>query len=347
MIKVGLDAGHYPGDGRVGRRFAAELGSQDEYILNRRVYEVVERLLKAARYTVVDIGCQDRSVTSRAKRAGEQGCDLVISIHHNAGGGRGATLYRNSNGVLGEESRKLQETLYASVKTVNKGNRSTPITSAALGVINSQNTKCPSVLIECAFMDNETDVKLICSANYPERMGEAIVDGILNYTGAGATGEANGAGEGRPAGISVKKSYKPWAYARVCNLTEEDPFLNVRSGPGTKYSIIRQLSDGNEVDVTEVYSNGWAGIHIVGLKGYVHAGYLSIWEQQSVKGTVTVAGCAALNVRKTPNGPAIAGTVKTGTVLEVIGSGKDSDGDTWTRVQYGSLTGYVWPKYLI
>lgn len=67
---------------------------------------------------------------------------------------------------------------------------------------------------------------------------------------------------------------------------------------------------------------------------------------QPAKRTVTVTGCTALNVRTAPNGPSIAGTVKAGTVLEVTGSGKDSDGDTWLQVRYGSLRGYVWPKYI-
>ena len=63
------------------------------------------------------------------------------------------------------------------------------------------------------------------------------------------------------------------------------------------------------------------------------------------KKTVTVTGCTALNVRTAPNGPVIAGTVKAGTVLEVTGSGKDSDGDVWLQVRDGNLAGYVWPKY--
>lgn len=67
---------------------------------------------------------------------------------------------------------------------------------------------------------------------------------------------------------------------------------------------------------------------------------------QPEKKTVTVTGCTALNVRTVPNGPVVAGTVKAGTVLEVTGSGKDSDGDTWLRVRHGGLAGYVWPKYV-
>ena len=66
---------------------------------------------------------------------------------------------------------------------------------------------------------------------------------------------------------------------------------------------------------------------------------------QATKKTVTVVDCKALNVRKTPNG-SILTEVKAGTILEVIGSGEDSDGDTWTQVRAGNLTGYVWPEYI-
>lgn len=65
---------------------------------------------------------------------------------------------------------------------------------------------------------------------------------------------------------------------------------------------------------------------------------------QSTK-TVTVTGCSSLNVRRTPNG-AILGTVRVGTTLTVVGTGKDSDGDIWYKISAGSLTGYVWPKYV-
>ena len=130
MAKIGLDAGHYPGDGRVGSAWEKALGTADEYTLNVRVFDAVLRALEDHGHTVIDIGQRDRSVTSRAKRAGANGCDVVVSIHHNAGGGRGATLYRHINGKMGTESKALQEKIYNYVQGVNRGNRSTPINTA-------------------------------------------------------------------------------------------------------------------------------------------------------------------------------------------------------------------------
>ncbi len=61
--------------------------------------------------------------------------------------------------------------------------------------------------------------------------------------------------------------------------------------------------------------------------------------------SAVVTGCSFLNVRRTPNG-AVLGTVKGGTALKILGTGKDPEEDIWYRVTAGSLTGYVWPKYV-
>ena len=159
--------------------------------------------------------------------------------------------------------------------------------------------------------------------------------------GSGALSGAEG-GTGSPG---AAKAYAPWAYARVTNLTADDPLLNVRSGPGVEHGVIRQLAQGNEVDVIEEYKNGWAKINIIGQKGYVNARYLNITDRGSSVQTATVVNCTALNVRKTPNG-AVSATIHKGDVVQITGSGKDSDGDTWTKIQCGNISGYVWPKYL-
>lgn len=80
---------------------------------------------------------------------------------------------------------------------------------------------------------------------------------------------------------TVSEIFSPWKYAKVCNLTADDPYLNVRTGPGTQYDVIRQLANGNEVDVLEMYTNGWAKINIVGQIGYVNARWLDMGAAQS------------------------------------------------------------------
>lgn len=194
---------------------------------------------------------------------------------------------------------------------------------------------------EKGFASNHSDPE-----PYFARFGKTMKDFRAEVSArlSAGSGASSGAeeGDGSPG---AAKAYDPWAYARVTNLTADDPLLNVRTGPGTKYGVIRQLGQGNEVDVIEEYENGWAKINIVGQQGYVNAHYLDIADRGSSAQTATVVNCTALNVRKTPNG-AVSATIHKGDVVQITGSGKDSDGDTWTKIQCGNVSGYVWPKYL-
>ncbi|QDP41593.1 N-acetylmuramoyl-L-alanine amidase [Radiobacillus deserti] len=62
--------------------------------------------------------------------------------------------------------------------------------------------------------------------------------------------------------------------------------LNVRSGPGTSYSRIGQLTDGKIVAVYEI-SGDWATIDYNGTVGYVHKTYIKI---QNPAGTNSIEG---------------------------------------------------------
>lgn len=77
--------------------------------------------------------------------------------------------------------------------------------------------------------------------------------------------------------------------------------------------------------------------------GMIEAFGLALGSSALRKGTV--ANCSVLNVRKSPNG-AVVGTIKRGTRVDIVGTGKDSDGDSWHMISCDGLTGYVWPKYI-
>ena len=182
--------------------------------------------------------------------------------------------------------------------------------------------------------------------------------------------ELSGEEESEEAGAQVEVSqvYNPWKYAKVCNLTEEDPRLNVRKGPGTQYEVIRQLANGNEVDVIEAYTNGWSKINIVGQTGYVNAHYLNITDREeaaqpvpqpeelgiSYKVGQVYTLTVNLNVRIGPGTShrqkqraeltvdgqknAKAGTMavlKSGTRVTVKEVQKDGSGNVWIRIPSG------------
>lgn len=135
-------------------------------------------------------------------------------------------------------------------------------------------------------------------------------------------------------------------------IVRRDDLLNMNTALrlGIDYALIETCFYDNAADMALYRQNKEAVAQAIArgiIDGFgLEGGSAGTSSGQPVKRTVTVFDCTALNVRKTPNGPAVAGTVKAGTVLEVTGSGKDSDGDTWLQVRHGSLTGYVWPKYV-
>lgn len=111
--------------------------------------------------------------------------------------------------------------------------------------------------------------------------------------------------------------------------------LNVRSGPGTGFSVINQLRRNTGCTVLET-SGSWYRIKTFGgVVGWVSKTYL--------KATSTARVTAsALNVRKGPGtNSAILGSLKRGTKVTV----KYTSGN-WAYVTSGRLTGYVSLNYL-
>lgn len=92
----------------------------------------------------------------------------------------------------------------------------------------------------------------------------------------------NGEAEKPASSVIVNEIFSPWKYAKVCSLTVDDPYLNVRTGAGIQYEVLRQLANGNEVDVLETYTNGWAKINITGQIGYVNTHWLDMGSSQAV-----------------------------------------------------------------
>lgn len=109
--------------------------------------------------------------------------DLAIDIHNNAGGGDGAEAFYHHGGG---KSKTLSENVLAEIVKIGQNSRGAKIRKNKdgkdyYGFI--RQTSCPSVIIECAFVDNATDLQIIASEGKRELMGEAIAKGILKSLG--------------------------------------------------------------------------------------------------------------------------------------------------------------------
>jgi N-acetylmuramoyl-L-alanine amidase len=186
MFKIALNAGHYLKT--PGKRCLKSLDPNEtrEWVLNDRICDKIEQKLKAYEgYSLLRVddttGATDVSLDKRTTKANSWGADFYLSIHHNAGiyGGKGggvvAYVYTNVDAV----TKAWQKDLYISIinRTGLSGNRATPLASANLA--ECRKTKMPAVLLECGFMDSATDVPVILSEDYADKVACACVDVIV------------------------------------------------------------------------------------------------------------------------------------------------------------------------
>ena len=131
--------------------------------------------------------------------------------------------------------------------------------------------------------------------------------------------------------------------------------LNVRTGPGTNYSVLGSLKNGSVVEVQSI-TNGWAKINFNGKVGYCNAsskylqattdapaGGVSTPVEESMDPTTTNAKVTAdVNLRETASwsGNKIM-VIKKGAAVEVVSKSAD-----WTKVKYSGKTGYVPTEYV-
>lgn len=109
--------------------------------------------------------------------------DLAVDIHNNAGGGDGAEVYHHYGGGTG---KVLAENILAEIVNVGQNSRGAKTRKNSQGKDYYgfiRETSCPAVIVECAFVDNDTDIKILSSEGQRKLMGEAIAKGILTSLG--------------------------------------------------------------------------------------------------------------------------------------------------------------------
>lgn len=109
--------------------------------------------------------------------------DLAVSIHNNAGGGDGAEAFYHYGGG---KSKTLAENVLAEIVKVGQNSRGAKIRKNAngkdyYGFI--RETSCPAVIVECAFVDNASDLKILATEGDRQKVGQAIAKGILKTLG--------------------------------------------------------------------------------------------------------------------------------------------------------------------
>lgn len=126
---------------------------------------------------------EDDTLTEEIKECNAFNPDLAIDIHNNAGGGDGSEAFYHYGGG---KSKELAENVLAEIVAIGQNSRGARVK------LNSQGTDwfgfiretvAPAVIVECAFLDNKTDVQIIDTAAERKAMGVAIAKGIIKTLG--------------------------------------------------------------------------------------------------------------------------------------------------------------------
>ncbi|WP_017324326.1 N-acetylmuramoyl-L-alanine amidase [Synechococcus sp. PCC 7336] len=174
---IALDAGHGGADpGAIG------VGGIREKEVNLDITQRVQRLLLERGFNVVMTRTDDRKILlqPRIDRAVAGGAAILVSIHTNAlnrSNISGAETY-----YLRPDSARLAQVMHRNV-VQGTGAVNRNVRRARFFMVRETPITMPSVLLELGYLTNPTEASRLRTAEYRERVAQAIARGIAEYFG--------------------------------------------------------------------------------------------------------------------------------------------------------------------
>ena len=175
MPKVFLGVGHGGSDaGAVGNGLK-------EKDLNLQIGLACRDVLERHGVTVLMSRTKDEadSVNEEIKECNAFSPDLAADIHNNAGGGDGAEVYHTLSGGKGKTLATNVNNEIIAIGQNSRGVKTRENNSGKDYYAFIRQTKAPAIIVECAFIDNKTDIAIIDTAAEQKAFGVAIAKGIL------------------------------------------------------------------------------------------------------------------------------------------------------------------------
>lgn len=192
-MTVVVDAGHGGVDGGVTGRNTGVKESDLNLSISFRLKSALEdmgfsvvmtRKTQSGLYGAATNGFKKRDMQKRKSIIEAVKPTLVISVHQNYYSSRstrgGQVFYRASDEPSRSFAASLQDELNALYKTENVRER----TEMAGDYFMLSCASCPSVIVECGFLSNAEDERLLASATWQQRLAQSIADGTLAYFAA-------------------------------------------------------------------------------------------------------------------------------------------------------------------
>lgn len=250
---VWLDAGHSKATG--GKRNEKANPKFYEYEFNNDIAVKLKARLEQHGINVfltnttptgADIGLSTRANTANKKwnELGKPVNAIFVSIHGNASTGawataRGCEVYHSNNASAKSKNLAslLTNQIYQDIYKIDNGFKQRGVKTANFTVI--YKASMPSVLVECAFYDNQKDLALM--QNHRNVFVEAHCKAICEYFSIKYIAPNQ---QINPTPTPTT-GFKP--YLAKCTATT----LNCRKGAGTSYTVDRQITKGTVITIVE------------------------------------------------------------------------------------------------
>lgn len=210
-------------------------------------------------------------LTEEIKECNAYEPDLAVDIHNNAGGGDGFEVYHTIGGGKGKE---LAQNIEKEIIAINQNSRGCKTKKNSRGKDYYgfiRQTKCPAVIVEGVFVDNQKDASQADTLEEQKAFGVAYAKGILKTLGITEKNVSQVNKNGNTTATSVSTSYTVKITASVLNVRAEagtDNKINTKVKKGEVYTIVEEKMNGNNkwgklksgagwisLDYTELYKN--------------------------------------------------------------------------------------------
>ena len=178
-----IDAGH-------GGKDPGTIGFSGNYEkdINLDISKKLKEKLKSNGYKVILTRDNDEYVDNllRAKLANKKRARVFISIHGNAMENNSSTngvqvlFYPNRESTIGDlNNNELAQIMMNSLINGTGANDKGIIEREDLIVLNQ--TKMPAIIVECGFLSNENEEKLLLTDDYQNMIVDSIIEGLEEY----------------------------------------------------------------------------------------------------------------------------------------------------------------------
>ena len=186
-----LDAGHgTPDEGAQSKNGTTEakinlnITYKTKELLEQNGYKVI--LTRTGDEAIYDSKCttikemKNSDIKNRVKIGNESNADIFVSIHLNkiqqSQYWGWQTFYKKGN----EQGKKLSENIQNNItQVIQKENKRVPLEINNIYII--KNVKIPTTIVECGFLSNEEEEKLLQDEEYQSKLALGIYNGINDY----------------------------------------------------------------------------------------------------------------------------------------------------------------------